>query len=413
MKKLIISLLLLFLISIPNLYAEVIDIEYHDLKRLVNGINSLGWTQDELIVFNSWVDKTYTTDGTDFFETEMFAIHDWGLQSQLVRGMSYRGVDITDNLYNRYAGGILYDENLTDPWEIFARNGEDETHVTTHDITGVGAIPFVRNVTLQGGGLTPTVRWDAGNDPYKDVILILHDSIGREMAMSGKIPASTGEYIIPEGLLNAGEQYTARVYVGLRTDTSGSVHVSASNTFIDFTPLAEGNDQEVYLPSIGIDTNPDDDLGAAAYFDIDVTADSPVFIDPFVATGYEYKIGLGNPLFQSVILPILGDNQYDLYLWSGDAWLLEEENLAGGVEFIFGDGTDYFKVLGIEESLGIDPEDVTAFITELKFMEDGVFTGTMTPIQTWVDPAPVPIPSTILLLGFGIIGLAGVSRRTK
>lgn len=43
-------------------------------------------------------------------------------------------------------------------------------------------------------------------------------------------------------------------------------------------------------------------------------------------------------------------------------------------------GVDRFRVLGIESSAGLDPNNVTAFVTGLAFVTDGQFTGTMTPI---------------------------------
>jgi len=73
------------------------------------------------------------------------------------------------------------------------------------------------------------------------------------------------------------------------------------------------------------------------------------------------------------------------------------------------DGIDKFSVRGIEESAGLDPNDVTAFITGLTFTDDGVFSGTQTPIA--VEVASVPEPSTYLLLGLGMLGLIGFTRK--
>jgi hypothetical protein len=61
-----------------------------------------------------------------------------------------------------------------------------------------------------------------------------------------------------------------------------------------------------------------------------------------------------------------------------------------------------FKVLGIEESAGLDPNDPTAFITGLTFTGDGQFTGTMEPVVT-------PEPTTLLLFGTTAAGL-GLAR---
>jgi hypothetical protein len=41
---------------------------------------------------------------------------------------------------------------------------------------------------------------------------------------------------------------------------------------------------------------------------------------------------------------------------------------------------DRFRILGVEASAGLDPNNGAAFVTGLKFVQDGEFTGTMIPI---------------------------------
>jgi hypothetical protein len=65
-------------------------------------------------------------------------------------------------------------------------------------------------------------------------------------------------------------------------------------------------------------------------------------------------------------------------------------------------------VLGIETSAGLNPSDVTAFITGVSFAGDGRFTGTMTPIT-----AEVPEPPMTVLLGMALMGLALVQQRRR
>jgi hypothetical protein len=68
-----------------------------------------------------------------------------------------------------------------------------------------------------------------------------------------------------------------------------------------------------------------------------------------------------------------------------------------------------FKVLGIDESLGLDPNNSTAFVTQVTFTGDGPFTGTMTAITA------VPEPSTwaMMILGFAGIGCLAYRRRNQ
>ena len=95
--------------------------------------------------------------------------------------------------------------------------------------------------------------------------------------------------------------------------------------------------------------------------------------------------------------------------FTGGAWVDSGLDLTGGVAYDFGSGgVDRFRILGIETSAGLDPNNTTAFITGLTFTGAGTFTGTMTPIS--VD---APEPTSIALLGLGLAGLGFSRRRSK
>lgn len=66
---------------------------------------------------------------------------------------------------------------------------------------------------------------------------------------------------------------------------------------------------------------------------------------------------------------------------------------------------------GIEVSAGLDPNNVTAFITGLTFVADGQFTGTMTPVVTEI--AATPEPATVLLLGASLMGSGLATHRRR
>lgn len=90
-------------------------------------------------------------------------------------------------------------------------------------------------------------------------------------------------------------------------------------------------------------------------------------------------------------------------------------DLLGGQLFDFGSlGVDRFEVLGIDPNLGLDPNNGTAFITDLTFVGPGRFTGTMTPITLEIA-VPVPEPSTwaMMFVSFAGIGFMGYQRSRK
>lgn len=140
----------------------------------------------------------------------------------------------------------------------------------------------------------------------------------------------------------------------------------------------------------------------------------PIFIDPLVATGYTYTSSGSN--FASVLLPVLGDNLYDLLVPNGLGGFDFLAQIMGGVTYNFltdgglAGGVDSFQVTGIETSLGLDPTDVQAFVTGVTFVAGGQFSVNQNPITTFV-PAQVPEPDTLLLLGLAPLGLWAIRRR--
>lgn len=149
----------------------------------------------------------------------------------------------------------------------------------------------------------------------------------------------------------------------------------------------------------------------------EVGPEKMTFIDPLVAAGYTYEKGAGDSNFKSVqIVTDAGDGLYDVQIWNGSAWVTVRTGLGGGQTYDFvldagdADGVEKFHIVGIETDAALNPFDLTAFVTGLSFMTQGVFTGTMSPIIVDVPDATVPVPGTLLLLVAGIAGV-GVVRR--
>jgi probable HAF family extracellular repeat protein len=132
-----------------------------------------------------------------------------------------------------------------------------------------------------------------------------------------------------------------------------------------------------------------------------------IWIDPLVATGYDYLLDSG-PNFTSVLLPNAGDDQFSLYLWNGTEWTFDS-TLNAGVEHTFsGAGVDRFRITGIETSAGLDPRSATAFVTGLTFADTGQASMHMTAL---VQIVPEPETYAMLLAGAGLVGF--MSRRKQ
>nr|WP_315252318.1 nidogen-like domain-containing protein [uncultured Duganella sp.] len=157
-------------------------------------------------------------------------------------------------------------------------------------------------------------------------------------------------------------------------------------------------------------TNPSAGDGAWEFVNVPVSATNPVWFDPEVAVGYEYKVNGNGPLISSVILPQgIGDGRYDIYVWEGGDWKLLQANVLGGETFTFDTAVDRFKVLGIEETAGLNPASPIAFSAGLVFTQD----GTVNLSQHAVSVTVVPEPSTYAMLGAGLAMLGMLARRRK
>lgn len=172
---------------------------------------------------------------------------------------------------------------------------------------------------------------------------------------------------------------------------------SRTRSIFDFTFLPPGAPADVFLPMVNL-------AGPAPVFSfqpISVQPGQQIFIDPLLAVGYDYQTGQGNPNFRTMLLPTgVGDSMYELYLWQNGQWV-KVADVQGGQEYDFGDGgVDRFRILGIETSAGLEPDNPTAFITGLTFVGEGVFSGTMTAITV-----NVPEPGSLVPVMLGLLFL--------
>ena len=295
--------------------------------------------------------------------------------------------------------------------------------VTAPDYDKNALPPFLTDVAVTGGGLTPTLSWRVPETgaPAESVLIQVRE-INAESADGSRITEATlvhstrvlvgqtsysFEGVVfsnaalpgfPAGL-ETGSKYEVSVILEDRAGgTADGAILGRARTFFEFTPLPDGTGNvAVYLPSVGPD--------GAWKFNVEVKEGEKIAIDPYVAIGYEYQIGSGDPFFRSVLLPDIGDGLYELYLFDGSDWVLSTALIAGEEHFFGGSGVDRFRILGIEPGAGLDPTDVSAFVTTLTFMGDGRFTGSMRALV-----AEVSEPGTMALFGAAVLAM-GLRRK--
>lgn len=353
--------------------------------------------------------------------------------SEAPRPMPFQFSPVTPFQFSRLVGpgtngvhfvpGNVWTFQLNNP----AINGGASAFVNSGPLDNATPPPFVSDVQLTGGGLTPTISWQlpanyAPGPRDGEIVLVFDRSHltpnGAAPVISRTLlPASATSLSMPAGVLTAGTQYTLSVQeIRRRADDPGlpsvvrnDPDIGVSRSFVDFIPLPDGSTATVALPVVQVDPNNPGRI-ASYGFNLSVQANQPVVLDPLVAIGYDFAIGASDPNFASVTLPNLPGqiNPYELLLFDGSNFVFDA-NVAPGTEFDFAPGgVPRFEVLGIDPGLGLDPNNPTAFLPTLTFAGPGRFTGTMSPITE-----QVPEPATLVLFGAALAGLAGLQRKAK
>jgi probable HAF family extracellular repeat protein len=301
------------------------------------------------------------------------------------RGAATNIFDIAQGI--NAAGQIVGSTRLTGPGTYPTTSGFLFNPATgTYDLFQVGGLPTRARGINDTGLITGFADELSATGDYLRSKAYVANSSGYEWLAPTSIGGRTVTNIYGQGINNLGQ------VVGLFNDDLG-------NTFGFMAAPSE-------LP-----TGTTADGGYT--FDVAVVPDTPIFIDPFVAIGYDYTTGDGDPNFASVSLPIgIGDSLYKLIV--GEL----EFDLAGGVVFDFiangfAGGVSKFGVRGIETSAALNPDDPAAFVTQLTFAGRGRFTGSMTPISVFVPDATVPEPSALALAGLGLLALVPALRRRR
>lgn len=146
-------------------------------------------------------------------------------------------------------------------------------------------------------------------------------------------------------------------------------------------------------------------------FSFTPTPATPVFIDPWIATGYDYEITSGANSFTSVLLPTISGDTDGFEIYTMDGTFLG--TALSGVTFNFSSALTAFKVLDIDTEAMLDPTNTTAFVTGLTFLNSNAITMTQTPITTFVSSVPEPEYTTMLVTGLFFVGGMARRRQTK
>ena len=370
---------------------------------------------------------------------------------------------------NEIAASVPYSTGLSGAWTLHVSSTSNfatgtVTLATTNSLVGVVPMPFVQSMTISPGTnpLTPTVSWmlpasTPGTSINEEVISVSDNSApiqryninpfsstdavkpyGVAFSQAGieykSLPISntTSNFQVPAtnnnpNNVNAGNivlQYGHTYTIGISLENSVGPAVpgcqlcnvdTRSISNFDYTPI---NPQSLGLPANAVINMPSTTpipttsglfAGPVYSFSVgNVSSSSVTYIDPLAADGFIYTIGQGDPNFASVD-PItdIGAGAYELAIWNGTGFTPDGTINAGQTVDFGPGGVTEFEITGIDP--GVDPTDISAFVTGLTFTGPGSFTGTMQPIVVQTTP----LPAASLLMLTGIFGFGFLIYRSK
>jgi probable HAF family extracellular repeat protein len=241
----------------------------------------------------------------------------------------------------------------------------------------------VGNVTVSGGDLNAFI--------YSDGVM---------SNLNGLITSDVWDLEIASDINDAG-QITGR----------GRIAGGPPRAFL-LNPVSGSSSGNPLLPS-AIDPST-----GAFQFEFTARPNRTVWIDPLVATGYDYVVSSGQNILSASFLNLGDADGYQIYSLVGGTLGTLLGMVLGGETYNFGPvGVSGFALRDIEAALMLDPANQTAFVTGLTFNVTGPTTIAMsqTPVTTFVGNGAVPEPASwaMMIIGFGLVGGAMRSKRRR
>jgi hypothetical protein len=309
-------------------------------------------------------------------------------------------------LFDR-GGGLIYDSDNNITWLADADYSRTTDYTEDDDgMTWSAANRWATNLTYEGYSdwRLPTVLSES---PYRSEMGTFYQELG-----------GTGQglpFIIQNDLVH-NVQNTWFAGYWTNQEIANDKDRAAAFSFYDGFELSLPKDQQNYAWAVRPGDSaplgftpqnpvlPTDNIPNGWQFELNVP-NQVLYIDPQIAVGYDYAVD-GGPNFTSVLLPSVGDNQFDLYLWNGTEWVFDAALIAGVEHTFSGTGVEKFRITGIETGAGLDPTSPTAFVTGLTFADTGHASLHMTALIV-----PEPETYVMLLAGLGLVGFVAHRRK--